>query len=57
MVMPDLRGMSMGRVVDIMGRYSVRLSLGGSGIAKEQSPEPGTLLMPGMECKISFGGR
>jgi cell division protein FtsI (penicillin-binding protein 3) len=57
MVMPDLRGLSMGRVVDIMGRYSVRLALSGSGIAQKQSPEPGALLMPGTECSIAFGGR
>jgi cell division protein FtsI (penicillin-binding protein 3) len=57
MVMPDLGGMSMGRVIDIMGRYSVRLSLNGSGVAKSQSPEPGALLLPGTECTITFGGR
>lgn len=57
MVMPDLHGMSMGRVVDVMGRYSVRLALEGSGVARSQSPEPGALLLPGSECTITFGGR
>jgi cell division protein FtsI (penicillin-binding protein 3) len=57
MVMPDLSGMSMGRVIDIMGRYSVRLALNGSGVAKAQSPGPGELLMPGTECTVTFGGR
>ncbi|HEY5997579.1 MAG TPA: penicillin-binding transpeptidase domain-containing protein, partial [Candidatus Deferrimicrobiaceae bacterium] len=57
MVMPDLNGMSMGRVIDIMGRYSVRLALNGSGVAKAQSPGPGEPLMPGTECTVSFGGR
>jgi cell division protein FtsI (penicillin-binding protein 3) len=57
MVMPDLQGMSMGRVVDIMGRYSVRLAMNGSGVARQQTPEPGALLMPGTECTITFGGR
>jgi cell division protein FtsI (penicillin-binding protein 3) len=57
MVMPDVHGMSMGRVVDIMGRYSVRLSLEGSGVAVRQSPEPGALLLPGSQCTIAFGGR
>lgn len=55
-VMPDLRGLSMGRVVDIMGQYSVRLSLVGSGVARRQSPEPGALLLPGMECTVTFEG-
>ncbi len=57
MVMPDLQGLSMGRVVDIMGRYSVRLAMTGSGIAQKQAPEAGALLMPGTECSITFGGR
>ena len=57
MVMPDLSGMSMGRVIDIMGRYSVRLALNASGVAMSQSPGPGELLMPGTECTVNFGGR
>jgi cell division protein FtsI (penicillin-binding protein 3) len=53
-VMPDLTGMSMGRVVDVMGRYSVRLSLSGSGVARAQTPLPGAVLVPGTECKVTF---
>lgn len=56
LVMPDLRGLSMGRTVDVMGRYAVRLRLVGSGVAKSQSPEPGELLVPGSECTVVFGG-
>jgi cell division protein FtsI (penicillin-binding protein 3) len=54
MVMPDLSGLSMGRVVDIMGGYSVKLSLAGSGVARAQTPEPGAVLVPGTECSVMF---
>jgi cell division protein FtsI (penicillin-binding protein 3) len=54
MVMPDLSGLSMGRVVDIMGGYSVRLSLSGSGVARSQTPAPGAVLAPGAECSVTF---
>jgi hypothetical protein len=54
MVMPDLSGLSMGRVVDIMGGYSVKLSLVGSGVARTQTPAPGTVLAPGTECSVTF---
>jgi cell division protein FtsI (penicillin-binding protein 3) len=53
-IMPDLAGLSMGRVVDLMSRYSVRLSLSGSGIARAQLPEPGAPLVPGTECSVKF---
>lgn len=56
LVMPDLRGLSMGRVVDVMGRYSVRLRMEGSGVARSQSPRPGEVLVPGSECNVQFGG-
>ncbi len=54
MVMPDLSGLSMGRVVDIMGGYSVKLSLAGSGVARAQTPAPGAVLVPGTECSVTF---
>jgi len=53
-VMPDLAGLSMGRVVDIMGRYTVKLSLAGSGVACVQTPPPGAVLVPGTECTVTF---
>ncbi|MFA6147507.1 MAG: penicillin-binding protein [bacterium] len=56
MVMPDLSGLSMGRVVDIMGGYSVKLSLAGSGVARSQTPAPGSVLVPGTECSVTFTG-
>jgi len=53
-VMPDLSGLSMGRVVDIMGRYSVKVSLAGSGVARAQTPPAGAVLVPGAECTVTF---
>jgi hypothetical protein len=55
-VMPDLTGMSMGRVADVLGRHSVRIVFQGSGVAKRQSPPPGTALVPGGEVVVSFAG-
>jgi cell division protein FtsI (penicillin-binding protein 3) len=55
LVMPDLRGLSMGRVVDLMDRYSVRLKLVGTGLARAQSPRPGGILVPGAACTVTFG--
>jgi cell division protein FtsI (penicillin-binding protein 3) len=54
-VMPDLAGLSMGRVVEIMGQYPVKLTLSGSGVARTQIPAPGTVLVPGAECTVIFG--
>jgi cell division protein FtsI (penicillin-binding protein 3) len=54
LVMPDIRGLSMGRVVDLMNRYSVRLKLVGTGLARTQSPVPGNVLVPGTECIVTF---
>ena len=54
LVMPYLSGLSMGRVVDIMGGYSVKLSLTGSGVARAQAPASGAVLVPGTECSVMF---
>src|SRR4030067_840627 len=55
LVMPDLQGISMGRVVDLMGRYSVKIRLVGTGLARAQAPAPGAILAPGTEVTVSFG--
>jgi cell division protein FtsI (penicillin-binding protein 3) len=55
LVMPDLQGLSMGRVVDLMDRYSVRVRLVGTGLARSQSPPPGGTLVPGAACTVTFG--
>lgn len=55
LLMPDLAGLSMGRVVDLMGRFSVNLRMEGSGVANTQRPPPGAVLVPGAECIVTFG--
>jgi cell division protein FtsI (penicillin-binding protein 3) len=54
MIMPDLIGLSMGRVVDLMDRYPVRMSMTGSGVARAQTPAPGAVLLDGAECSVRF---
>ena len=54
MIMPDLTGLSMGRVIDVMNRYPVQMSMKGSGIARVQTPAPGALLSPGAKCSVRF---
>ncbi len=54
MIMPDLAGLSMGRVVDLMNRYPVKLAIKGSGVARSQKPVAGTVLSPGAECSVVF---
>ena len=40
-VMPDFRGMSMRRVLQVMEKRNINIRLLGSGRAMEQSPPPG----------------
>ena len=54
MIMPDLTGLSMGRVIDVMDRYPVRMSMTGSGVARAQTPAPGAVLSPDAECSVRF---
>jgi len=54
MIMPDLTGLSMGRVIDVMNRYPVQMSMKGSGIARSQTPAPGVVLSPGAKCSVQF---
>jgi len=54
MIMPDLTGLSMGRVIDVMNRYPVQVSMTGSGIARSQTPAPGAILSPGAKCSVQF---
>ena len=53
-IMPDLRGMSMRKVVELMKGYEVPLELLGSGKAVSQQPLPGTVLGQKTRCQIQF---
>lgn len=54
--MPDLTGLSMGRVVDILSVFPAKLALSGSGVAVSQSPPPGVAVESGTTVRVVFGG-
>ena len=53
-VMPDFRGMSMRRVLQVMEKRSINIRLLGSGRAAEQSPLPGHKIHGAGEVWIKF---
>jgi cell division protein FtsI (penicillin-binding protein 3) len=52
--MPDLTGMSKLKVIHALSFLQLELAFKGSGYVVEQSIEPGRLVMPGAQCKITF---
>lgn len=54
MIMPDLRGMSMGRVRNLMARYELDVNFKGSGQAVWQSPSAGKSIKAGQVCRVKF---
>jgi cell division protein FtsI (penicillin-binding protein 3) len=52
--MPDLRGMSMRKVLDVMKGYEIPVAFVGSGKAVTQWPLPGTALSQKTRCQIQF---
>lgn len=53
-VMPDFRGMSMRRVLQVMEKRNINIRLLGSGRAAEQSPPPGHTIRAVDEVWIKF---
>jgi cell division protein FtsI (penicillin-binding protein 3) len=53
-VMPDFRGMSMRRVLQVMEKRSINIRLLGSGRAMEQNPPPGQRIRGIGEVWIKF---
>ncbi len=53
-IMPDVRGMSMRKVIKLMKGYEVPVDLVGSGKAVSQSPLPGTALSQKTRCQVQF---
>ena len=53
-VMPDLNGMTMREVVDLMSAYSIELEYLGSGQVVGQTPMPGEPIVMGQLCSILF---
>jgi len=54
--LPDLRGMSMRSVHQVLSSCGVKGIFEGSGVAVRQLPSPGAELSPGMEVRIQFKG-
>jgi cell division protein FtsI (penicillin-binding protein 3) len=52
--MPDFRGMSMRRVLQVMEKRNINIRLMGSGRAMEQSPPPGHRIRGIDEVWIKF---
>jgi len=53
-VVPDFRGMSKRKVMDICFDMNVRLKSDGSGVAVSQNPPPGSRVAPGDTCSVMF---
>ena len=54
-LVPDLTGKTIREVNTILSARDLLLKITGSGLAKEQVPEPGTLLEPGSLVNVHFG--
>jgi stage V sporulation protein D (sporulation-specific penicillin-binding protein) len=54
-MVPDLTGKTIREVNTILSARELALKITGSGLAKEQVPEPGTLLEPGSLVNVHFG--
>jgi len=55
--MPDLKGLTIRQVADLLHRAGIKCRLEGSGLAVTQSPSPGTPLNPGTVCAVKFQSR
>jgi cell division protein FtsI (penicillin-binding protein 3) len=53
-IMPDIRGMSMRKVLEVMRAYEIPVVLMGSGRAIAQTPLPGAVLGQRTRCQIQF---
>ena len=53
-IMPDIRGMSMRKVLEVMKDYKIPVILMGSGKVVTQSPLPGTVLSQKTRCQVQF---
>ena len=54
MTVPDLRGKPMKEVVRILSDLGLHLIPSGSGLAYEQSLEPGKVITSGSTIKVKF---
>jgi cell division protein FtsI/penicillin-binding protein 2 len=52
--MPDVRGFSIRKAMEVLSIYGLKAKCTGSGLATAQDPKPGVALKAGTECKINF---
>jgi beta-lactam-binding protein with PASTA domain len=52
--MPDVRGYSIRKAMEVLSIYGLKAKCTGSGLATAQDPKPGVALKAGTECKINF---
>lgn len=53
-LVPDLTGLSVEKVIEILKDLGLTLSINGEGLAVEQIPSSGTRLSPGMQVTVYF---
>jgi cell division protein FtsI (penicillin-binding protein 3) len=56
-IMPDVRGLSMREVLDLLSASELSLEYQGSGLAVAQEPAPGARTGPGQLARVTFAGR
>jgi beta-lactam-binding protein with PASTA domain len=53
-VMPDVSGLTIRQVLNLLHRSGLHCRFEGSGLAVSQEPTPGTSLTPGVTCVVKF---
>lgn len=53
---PDLKGLNMRQVLDVMNTMKCDVSMNGFGKVISQKPKPGTIVNEGASISVSFGG-
>jgi cell division protein FtsI (penicillin-binding protein 3) len=56
-VMPDLNGLTIRQVLNLLHRSGIHCRFEGSGLAVSQEPAPGTSITPGSTCSVRFRSR
>jgi cell division protein FtsI (penicillin-binding protein 3) len=53
-VMPDVRGLTIRQVIDLLHKSGLHFRFEGSGLAAGQDPAPGSPISPGDTCAVKF---
>ena len=56
-VVPDLRGLSMRRAMNLLATNQLGAAMVGSGVVAAQSPSPGTQVQPGSRVQVRCAPR